>query len=114
MAVSLKTTQQVRGTVQPVDRLGNAAPVQEGTVEYTSSNPDVFVVEEDPENETAFKVVAKGVGTGELRVTADADLGEGVETIETFAAVEVFPESAVGFGLQFGQPEDQPTGSSES
>lgn len=113
MAATLTKAQQVSGQVNPVDRQGNPAPVQAGTVEFSSSDENVFVVEEDPDDETKFKVIAKGVGVAQLSVKADADLGDGVTTIETFAAVEVFPEAAVGFGLTFGQPEDQPAAGGE-
>lgn len=109
MAVSLTTTQQVSGQVQPVDRHGNPAKVEPGSVQYEVTNQDVAVIEEDPADETKFVLKAKGVGVAELRVYADADLGEGVKAIETFAAVEVLPESAVGFGISFGTPEEQPT-----
>lgn len=108
MAVTLTTAQQVRGTVQPVDRQGKPASVETGSVSYVSSNPDVCTVDEDPDDETKFTVVAHAPGVAQISVIADADLGEGVTTISTFAAVEVLPEGAVGFGIQFGPPEDQP------
>lgn len=114
MAVTLTTTQQVSGQVKPVDRNGKPAQVQDGSVAYEVANAEgeepIILVEEDPNDETKFTVKALRPGVAQLKVSADADLGEGVETIETFAAVEVIPEKAVGFGVEFGTPEDQSPG----
>jgi hypothetical protein len=110
MAVTLTTAQQVSGQVNPVDRSGKPAKVEAGSVQYEIvSGTDVAVIEEDPSDETKFTLKALAPGVAELRVYADADLCEGVESIETFAAIEVLPEKAVGFGVTFGTPEDQPT-----
>lgn len=108
MAVSITTTQQVTGTLQPVDSKGNPASVEAGTVLFSSSDENVFRVEVDPANESTVQVVAVGPGTAQLNYSADADLGEGVKTIEGFTAVEILPAQAVGFGLTFGTPEEQP------
>lgn len=108
MAVTLTTTQQVTGTLAPVDKKGNPAPVDEGSVEITSSDDSVFTVERDENDEKKFKLVAKGPGTAQLDYSADADMGDGVVEISGFTAVEVLPAQAVGFGIQFGEPEEQP------
>lgn len=108
MAASITTTQQVTGTLQPVDAKGKPASVEVGTVHFSSTDQSVFTVEQDPTNELSVKVVAVGPGTAQLDYSADADLGEGVKTIEGFTAIEVLPSSAVGFGLAFGTPEEQP------
>jgi len=113
MAVTLTTTQFVEGTLQPVDSKGRPAQVDENSVEFMSSNPDVFVVEEDPNDQLKVKVIAVGEGVAELRYTADADLDDGeVVTIEGFTAVEVLPAMAIGFGISFGTPQEQPSGGS--
>lgn len=108
MAVSITTTQQVTGTLQPVDAKGKPASVEAGSVSFSSSDVNVFIVEQDPSNELSLKVVAVGAGTAQLNYSADADLGEGLKTIEGFTAIEVLPAEAVGFGLSFGAPEEQP------
>jgi hypothetical protein len=110
MALSMTSTQQATGQVQPVDSKGNPAQVQAGTVEYEITDPELVEVIEDETDETKFTVKAKGpVGVTQLTIRADADLGEeGVKTIETFAAIEILPAGAVGFGVTFGTPEEQP------
>lgn len=108
MALTMTSTQQATGQVAPVDIKGNPAQVEAGTVEYSVDNPDLVDVIEDPDDETKFTVVAKGpVGVTQLTIRADADLGEGVKSIETFAAIEITPAGAVGFGVTFGTPTEQ-------
>lgn len=111
--VSIKYTQQLRGALgSPVDAKGNEAPIEAGSLKITSSDPEIFAVEKDenqPDNEFAFKIVAKKAGVAQLNYEADADLGEGVKTISGFTGVEVLPGEAVGFGVPvFGEPEEQP------
>lgn len=105
--VSLKTTQFVEGQLQPVDRLGNPAPVEPGSVRFTSSDENVFRAAQDAENELNVRLIATGVGVAQLSYSADADLGEGIVTIEGFTGVEVLPADAVGFGITFGEPQEQ-------
>lgn len=110
MALTMTATQQASGQVQPVDSKGNNAPVQAGTVEYEVADSALVEVIEDENDETKFTVKALGpVGVTQLTIRADADLDEtGVKTIETFAAIEILPAGAVGFGVTFGTPEEQP------
>jgi hypothetical protein len=107
MAISLTSTQFVEGVLQPVDRKGRPAKVQPGSIDYSSSDENVFTVTEDPNDETKLIITAVGEGTGQLDYSADADLGDGVVTISGFTAVEVLPASAVGFGLVVGTPQEQ-------
>lgn len=107
MAVTLTEVQEVTGQVTPTNKKGNPAPVEAGSVSYSSSDESIAVVEEDPNDETKFKIVAKGVGVAQVDVSADADLGEGVITVTGFVAVEVLPAGATGFGITLGTPTDQ-------
>lgn len=106
--VSLRSTQYaVSGELEAVDRLGNPAPVEAGSVNFSSSDEGVFRIER-LDNEKQVKVVATGAGVAQLNYSADADLGDGVVTIEGFTGVEVLPAQAVGFsGLSFGEPQEQ-------
>jgi hypothetical protein len=110
MALSMTATQKVAGALKPIDKKGNPAPVDEGSVSVTSSNEDVFVVERDSEDEKKFTLVAVGPGVAQLDYSADADLDdEGIKTISGFAAIEVLPAQAVGFGIEFAAPVEQET-----
>lgn len=109
LMVSLTSTQYVEsGDLQAVDRLGRPAEVETGSVQFNSSDESVFQAVQNPDNEKQVKIVAVNPGVAQLNFSADADLGEGVITIEGFAGVEVLPAQAAGFsGLSFGQPQEQ-------
>jgi hypothetical protein len=114
MAITLTSTQFVDGVLQPVDSKGRPAKVEAGSVKFESSNPEIFSVEQNPENELEVRITALSEGVAELRFSADADLDDGeVVLIEGFAAVEVLPAMAIGFGISFGTPQEQ-TGDSTS
>jgi hypothetical protein len=108
MAVIAKPNQFATGTVSPQDRHGNAAKVQADSVEYESDNTDVCTVEEDPTDETKFKLNFLTPGFATVKVKADADLGDGVVPIEGTLPVVVEAEMAVGFGVNVGEPQDNP------
>lgn len=108
LMINLTTTQQVSGQLQPVNSLGKPAPVETGTVQITSSDENVIAIERNEEDETKFIAVAKGPGVAQINYSADADMGEGVASIAGFTGVEVVPAGAVGFGITFGTPEEQP------
>lgn len=107
MAATLNNEQLIDGELQPVTKKGKPAEVQPGTVTISSSDETVFTVQRDPENEKKFKVIAQNTGVAQLDFSADADLGDGVKTITGFAAIEVVPAEAAGFGVTFGAPQEQ-------
>ncbi len=107
MAATITDSQLIKGTLTTVNKKGQPASVQLGTIEYSSSNESVFTVTEDPDNENGFTVTAVGAGSGQLNYSADADLGEGVVTISGFTDIVVTPAQATGFNVTFGQPEEQ-------
>lgn len=85
----------------PKDKKGEDATIEAGSLKVTSSNEEVFTLEpdeNDPDNTNAFQAVAGRSGAAVLRIEADADLGEGVQTIFTEVPVEVTASEAVGFG----------------
>lgn len=105
--VTLTATQFVEGTLNVVDRLGNPSQVEAGTVVITSSDETVCLVNRIDANELAFIIESVGPGVAQINYSADADLGEGIETIAGFTGVEVTPAHAVGFGITFGEPQER-------
>jgi hypothetical protein len=101
----LTTTQQVTGTVVPVDRKGNPAAVEGST--FTSSDPAVIAVEADLAD--PLKVTVKAVATGAAQVQwkADADLGDEIVEISAVADFVVKASQAVGASFSFGTPTEQ-------
>lgn len=106
---SLKTDQELPFVLgKPVDASGAEAPVEEGSLVIESSDPEIFSIVQDPadpENPYAGLIVAHKAGVANFKATADADLGEGVTTIELEIAGTVLPASATGFApITFGEP----------
>ncbi len=60
----------------------------DGAIAVVSSDPSVLLV--TPLDDGTFHVKVVGVGLATLTVTADADLGEGVKTIEQVFEFEIY------------------------
>lgn len=84
----------------PVDKGGNEAQVEEGSVVISSDDETVATVEPDPDNGPYACIVhtTNKVGATAIKIKADADLGEGVKEINGMLAVEVTAGEATGFG----------------
>ena len=92
--------------ISPVDAKGNLAEVQ--NITFKSTNPDVLDVVQDLEDPKKAVVVALGpLGSAQVSVQADADLGEGIETLEGILDVEVKAGKAVALTVDAGTPEEQ-------
>jgi hypothetical protein len=111
MVTIFKANQTAKFQVAPIDRKGNPAKVQAGSVEYNSPDPEV-VVTEDTNDETVFDVTTSATPVTESRtvdveVIADADLGDGVKEIRGILTVVLEPDMAEGFGIKtLAEPTD--------
>lgn len=103
----LTTTQFVEGQVQPLNKLNEAASVEAGSVKYESSDESILKVEANPDDETKFKVTGVAAGKATLKVTADADLGDGVETVQNIQDFEVVPAKADHLQITFGDVQEE-------
>jgi hypothetical protein len=101
--LALQNDQQVTASIQPVDAKGNPAKV-DGIPEWTSSSADVAVVQAAPDGLSAT-VAGVDIGTCQVNVSADADLGEGVKPLTGTLDVEVVAGSAVALSITTGTPE---------
>ena len=106
MALTLTSVQQAALSISAVDAKGNPAPVE--NVVYTGSDPNILVVRADPADETKATVLARTVGTAQVTVKADADIGEGEKELMGLLDVEVVAAEAVALSITAGTPEDQP------
>ena len=93
----LTNEQQVQATVKPQTAAGNPAPI-DGAVSYNSSNTDAASIDE------SGLIIATGVGIAQITASFDADLGEGVRTIELSGVIEVVAAEATTGVLEFGEP----------
>jgi hypothetical protein len=101
----ITVTQKFSISVQPVDAKGNPAVV-DGAATFESSNP--AAIEVTPTGDLTADVRAVGVvGSGQVSVSVDADLGEGVRTISGVLDVEVQPGEAVALTINTGPVEEQ-------
>lgn len=105
--VQIRNNQKVSGQLKAKDSKGDDAQIQAGSVQVSVDNSEVASVEQDPDDETKITVVGGRAGATVLRIKADADLGEGVTEITAEVAVEITAGQATGFGVEFGEPQDQ-------
>lgn len=86
----------------PVDAQQNPAKVQDGSLLIESTDDSILTVgpsDVTPGNPYSVKVSFTGkAGAAQVTIKADADLGEGVKTIEGAETFEVSAGEAVGFG----------------
>lgn len=99
----ITTEQRVKLTINPLTQAGNPAPI-DGPVSYNSSNEDIVSIEQIDDT-SAWATATGEVGASQIFVMFDADLGEGVRTIELSGALEVVDAEAVTGELVFGDPE---------
>jgi hypothetical protein len=101
----LTTTQQFTVTLNPVDAQGKPAPV-DGEPTWASSNEAAATVTPNAGGLSAL-VKAQGLGSYNISVLADADLGEGVVTLAGQDSGSVEQGTAVSVGLTAGPVEEQ-------
>lgn len=101
---TLTDNQKVVVSLAAVSAAGNPAKIED--VVLTSSDESVVTVVSKPDG--SFDVVTTGkVGTAQLTATADALIGEGVETLVGVADVEVVAGKAVKVQVIFAQAEEK-------
>lgn len=107
MATILKDDQQVTASVEYVDRRGHPADVDEAP-SWSSSDETILTVTPDPDGMSALIVAAGGIGSAQITVTADADLGDGVKPLTAVGDFEVLAGEAFAGNFVVGTPENQP------
>lgn len=96
----LPVDRKVSATVSFVDRGGNLAAV-EGYV-WGTDRPDLLTV--DAVDGVATITPVGPLGSAQVVVTADADLGEGITELVLLAQIEVIAGTAVGGSINFSEP----------
>lgn len=101
----LGDAQHAVARIDPLDNAKNPAPVEAGSTVWAVSDATLATV--TPIDDNSATVQALGpLGTFELTVTADADLGDGVTNISDAATINVIAGPATNLGLSLGTPED--------
>lgn len=104
----LPNDHKVTASIQPVDARGNPAKI-DGLANWTSSNVGIAKVENVSADSLSADIVpGSQLGSCQVNVTADADLGEGTESITGTLEVTVEAGGAVGFVISTSAPVEIP------
>ncbi len=104
---TLPDTKKVPITVAYVDAAGNPAVV-EGAPSWTSSDETIVTIADvSGDGMSAFAVAVGPLGTAQVNVTADADLGEGVTAVIGLLDIEVVASQAVAATVSAGEAVDK-------
>ena len=107
MSLVLTDVQQVALSVSFLSKAGNPAKV-DGAPVWSVSDPAVLTVTPAEDGLSALVATVGPLGTAQVSVQADADLGEGVTPIVGTLDVEVVASAAVSIAIAAGAPEDKP------
>jgi len=102
----LTDSQKCALAITIVDKKGNAAKV-DGVPSWSSSDESVATVTAAEDGLSASVVAAGPLGTAQINVTADADLGEGVKPIAGVLEVQVVGGETASVAISAGTPEEQ-------
>lgn len=105
MAFILLDNQEVDVVVSAQSAALNPAPL-DGAPQFSVTDPEILALTVDGNKAT---ITATGkLGVAQLHVTADADLGEGVKTLEGVLDFEVKAGEAVSLSISPGAPRPKP------
>lgn len=90
--------------IQPVDARGNAAAI-DGDPVWTVSDQTILSITPSVDGMTATITALGPLGTCQVNVTADADLGDGTHEISGVLDVQVQAGEAVSLGITADTPE---------
>lgn len=104
VAVQSTTDEKVPITMTPVTASGSSAPVQ-GDLQFEIVSGAATVEYNGAARQLVFDVVSEDVaGSSQIRVTADADMGEGVTPISEIIDYAYTSPQAASLGVQVGTP----------
>jgi len=106
MALKLTTHQEAEVAVEYKDKYGNPAVI-DGNPIWAVSNADILrVISTNRPNVVIIQAVGP-MGSSQVSVTADADLGEGVRELIALQEVSVVAGEAVAATMSFGAVRDK-------
>lgn len=106
-SIQLTDTQQAPLSFTATDKKGFPAEVQNPT--FSSGDPNVVSVSPDPGGDPTKSVIVAGApGNTQVVVSADADLGDGVELITGSLDVTVVAGKAAVINVAAGAVSEQP------
>jgi hypothetical protein len=102
MALILQDDQKVELSIAPVTAEENPAQVE--SVTWVSSDTNILTLTASADGMKAEAVTVGPLGVAQVQVTADADLGAGVVTLQGILDVQVVAGQAVSLGVSAGTP----------
>lgn len=102
----LTDTQEVDLAIRPLDRKGKPAQV-DGVPVWTSSDETICKVTPAADGLSCVAAATVNLGSVQISVSADADLGAGVETISGILDIDIVAGKAVSLGVITGTPREQ-------
>lgn len=107
MSFTLNDNQQVNAKVAFVDKKGNPANV-DGAPQWMVDNPNLLSITPAADGMSCLIAAVGPLGSGNVTVKVDADLGAGTTEIIGMAQVDVVGGAANTVTINFDQPTDQP------
>jgi hypothetical protein len=99
----LTDVQKVALAISPVSAAGNPAVVE--SVSWSVSDDTLFTLEVSEDGLSAELFTTGKLGSGQVNVVADADLGDGVTEVVGALEVSVQASEAVNLSISAGTPE---------
>lgn len=99
----ITVSQSIPASLSFVDGHGNPATV-DGVPTWKLSPENVVEALVSPDGLSVEFSPTGVIGSTQIEVTADADLGEGVRALTVLGTLEVVPDEAVAGVLNFGEP----------
>ncbi len=106
MALTMTVSKQAVASVKFLDKKGNPAPV-DGPPTWTTDNSDVLALTPAADGLSCLIVAVGQIGTGNVQVSADADLGAGVTPIIGTLACTITGGTATTVTIDVGAPTEQ-------
>lgn len=103
MLITITDEQKIKVTVAPKTAAGNDATI-DGAVNFSKIEGDATIEPIEGEPNSAY-LVSGAEGNSVIEVSADADLGEGVNTITDRIDLAVVPAAASALGITAGEAE---------
>lgn len=103
MSLQLTASQKVDLSIQPVDKKGNPAEVED--IVWMTDNSEVLALSFVGNSCTVAAVGPMGVAS--VTVTVDAKIGDGVETLTGRLDIEVVAGQATAINITAGTPVEQ-------
>ena len=106
MAISITDIQKFTASIQPVDARGNPALV-DGVPVWSVGDGSILSLTAAPDGLSAEVLAVGALGTTQVTVEADADLGSGVVPLTGILDVTVVGSQAVSLNIATSVPVNQ-------